>query len=268
MSLLLIIQAIVLGICEGLTEFIPVSSTGHLILLTDILKVSGPSGHVFEITIQLGAILAVCWLYRIRLFSIVCTFPTSRASRHFTYTLLLAFLPAMILGVLLHSIIKQTLFSPWIVSISLVVGGILILLIERLKPSPSVHTIEMISYPKAVSIGIIQCLAMIPGTSRSGATIMGALLLGLDRKTAAEFSFFLAIPTMLAATCYDLYKNYHTLTFDNLEMIAIGFISAFLTALFVVKYLIGFVSRHGFSPFAYYRIVIGLLMLALLAASA
>ena len=261
MSSLLLLQAALLGIVEGLTEFIPVSSTGHLILLTNLFHISVPEGHVFEISIQLGAILAVCWLYREKLIYLTRTFPTHKTSRHFVWTLLLAFLPAAILGVMFHRMIKDVLFSPWVVSISLIIGGILILLIERFKPTPRIHTIELIRYPTALAIGFIQCLAMIPGTSRSGATIMGSLLFRLDRKTAAEFSFFLAIPTMLGATVYDLYKNYHSLTFHNLEMIIVGFITAFFTALLVVRYVIHFISRHGFSPFAYYRIVIGTIML-------
>lgn len=255
------LQAMILGAVEGLTEFIPVSSTGHLILLIDILKFAAPPGKVFEIIIQLGSILAVCWLFRQKLFYLLKTAPNNPTSQHFIITLLIAFLPAAFLGALCHRYIKEVLFNPTVVSVSLIVGGIAILAVERFKPAPEISALENISYRKALILGLLQCIAMIPGTSRSGATIMGALLLKLNRKTATEFSFFLAIPTMLGATVYDIYKNYYLLQLDHLELIAVGFISAFITALFVVKYVTNFVSRHGFGIFAYYRIIIGSIML-------
>jgi undecaprenyl-diphosphatase len=257
-------QAILLGIVEGLTEFLPVSSTGHLILLIDLLKFEAPKGKVFEITIQLGAILAICWLYRRKITTVILGLPTQAAAQKFTLNLLLAFLPAMVIGVLAHSIIKQHLFSPFVVSVMLILGGIAILGIEKMRPTPEVLSVEKMDWKMAVKIGFFQCLAMIPGTSRSGATIMGALWLGLERKAAAEFSFFLAIPTMFAATAYDLYKNWAVLSVENVTVIALGFLAAFITALIVVKATVAFIGKHGFAPFAYYRIVLGLGMLAML----
>ncbi len=257
-------QSLLLGVVEGLTEFLPVSSTGHLILLIDLLKFSGPPGKVFEITIQLGAIFAVCWLYRKKLLDVALHLHDRREAQGFAGNLLLAFLPAAVIGVIFHHTIKEYLFSPVVVSIMLVLGGIAILLIEKFRPTAKVHSVNEMDWKLALKIGFFQCLAMIPGTSRSGATIMGALLLGVERKTAAEFSFFLAIPTMFAATAYDLYKNWSVLQLDNVQIIAVGFLSAFVTALIVVKGVITFISRHGFAPFAYYRIALGLGMLALL----
>lgn len=256
--------AILLGIVEGLTEFLPVSSTGHLILLVDLLKFDAPKGKVFEIVIQLGAIFAVCWLYRRKIASVIYGLPKKAEAQKFTLNLLLAFLPAMVIGFFAHSFIKQHLFSPLVVSIMLVVGGIVILWIEKTRPIPKVLSVEAMSWKTALKIGFFQCLAMIPGTSRSGATIVGALWLGVERKAAAEFSFFLAIPTMFAATAYDLYKNWAVLSLDNIPVIALGFLSAFITALLVVKAAIAFIGKHGFTPFAYYRIALGLVMLVVL----
>lgn len=257
-------QALLLGIIEGLTEFIPVSSTGHLILIIDIIGFEGPKGKTFEIIIQLGAILAICWLYRQKLIDTLIGLPKEKSAQKFALNITLAFLPAAILGIMFHGFIKEVLFSPTVVSVSLVVGGFLILIIEKKAPEPKFNTIENISFKTALLIGFAQALAMIPGTSRSGATIMGSLLLKVERKTATEFSFFLAIPTMLGATVYDVYKNLDSLSFDNIAIIAIGFISAFFAALLVVKTVISFISTHGFAPYAYYRIVIGSVMLVLL----
>jgi undecaprenyl-diphosphatase len=261
------LQAIFLGIVEGLTEFIPVSSTGHLILLVDLLGFEGPPGKTFEIIIQLGAILAICWLYRAKLWSVVKGLPRDRQAQLFTAKVSLAFLPAAVIGIMAHGFIKSVLFSPLVVASMLVIGGFLILIIERLPLKARTHSIDEMSLSLAVKVGFCQCLAMIPGTSRSGATIMGALLLGTDRKAATEFSFFLAIPTMLGATVYDLYKNWDALSMDNALIIGLGFIAAFLAAMTVVSRLIRFISNHGFAPFAYYRILIGGLMLLLLLSS-
>jgi undecaprenyl-diphosphatase len=259
------LTAILLGILEGLTEFIPVSSTGHLILAVDLLGFQGPPGRVFEIAIQLGAILAVCWLYRAKIFSTAAGVFTRQSDRVFTACVLLGFLPAMVLGVLFHSTIKTVLFSPLTVSIALIVGGIVILVIERIKPRPDIVNIEQLRPRTAFYIGLAQSLALIPGVSRSGATIMGALMLGVGRKPATEFSFFLAIPTMFAAVVYDAYKNQEAFAnLSNFGIIAIGFIAAFIAAMLVVKAVVGFVSRHGFVPFAIYRILVGSLMLGLL----
>lgn len=253
-----------LGLVEGLTEFIPVSSTGHLILLIDLLGFQGPPGKLFEIVIQLGAILAICWLYRNRLIQSVAACHLDSGKRSFLINIVIAFLPSAVMGLLLHGFIKSVLFNPLVVAVMLVVGGILILLIERYKPAATHHDLERMSWKLALQIGFCQTLAMIPGTSRSAATIMGAMLFKLDRKAATEFSFFLAIPTMLSATLYDFYKNADNLTADGLGLIAIGFVAAFLTALLVVRTVVGFVSKHGFAPFAYYRIAVGSLMLFIL----
>lgn len=252
-----LLHTLLLGLVEGITEFLPVSSTGHLILLVDILGFASPPGRVFEVVIQLGAILAVCWLYRARLWHTLRHFHDDPQARHFACILVLAFIPSAVVGATLHHYIKTVLFSPTVVSAMLVIGGVLILLIEKFKPAPRIASLHEISYRRALLIGCFQCLSVVPGTSRSGATIMGALLLGLERRVAAEFSFFLAIPTMLGAATLDVYKNYHQMTPDGAGIIALGFVSAFLAALFSVKFLIGFVSRHGFAPFAVYRIILG-----------
>jgi undecaprenyl-diphosphatase len=257
-------QAAFLGLIEGLTEFIPVSSTGHLILAIDLMGFQGPPGKVFEIAIQLGAILAVCCVYAGRLFRIVRDLPSRPEARRFAAAILVAFLPAMVIGAAAHGFIKEVLFSPWVVSISLIVGGLVILLIERIAPPARHREVEAFPLRLALGIGLCQTVAMIPGVSRSGATIMGALMLGVERRAAAEFSFFLAIPTMFAATVYDLYKNRALLNFDDGALIAGGFVAAFLAGLVVVRALLAFVSRRGFAPFAWYRMAVGGAMLAIL----
>jgi undecaprenyl-diphosphatase len=254
-------SAILLGIVEGLTEFLPISSTGHLILADRLLGLEGPESKLFDIVIQLGAILAVCWVYRERLFHAVVGLASEPPAQRFVANILIAFLPAAIAGVLLYRIIKDVLFSPWVVAISFIVGGFLILLIERIRPRPRVHQVESMSLGTALGIGCCQILAMIPGVSRAGATIMGAMMLRVDRPAATEFSFFLAIPTMLGAAVYDLYKNRAILSVDNGLVIAVGFVVAFLAALFVVRRLVDFVSRHGFGVFAWYRIIVGTIAL-------
>ena len=254
-------SAILLGIVEGLTEFLPISSTGHLILADRLLGLEGPESKLFDIVIQLGAILAVCWVYRERLFHAVVGLASEPPAQRFVANIVIAFLPAAIAGVLLYRIIKDVLFSPWVVAISLIVGGFFILLIERIRPRPRVHQVENMSLATALGIGCCQILAMIPGVSRAGATIMGAMMLRVDRPAATEFSFFLAIPTMLGAAVYDLYKNRAILSFDNGLVIAVGFVVAFLAALFVVRRLVDFVSRHGFGVFAWYRIIVGTIAL-------
>ena len=259
-----LLGAIVLGLVEGLTEFIPVSSTGHLILLGDLIGFQGPPGRVFEVAIQFGAILAICWVYRAKLFGTLLGLASEPADRRFAINVLVAFLPALVLGFTLHSFIKNALFNPWVVSVALIVGGVAILWIERNLPLPRVHEIDQIGPMMALKIGACQVVAMIPGVSRSGATIMGALLLGVDRKAATEFSFFLAIPTMLGATVYDLYKNRALLGAEDFNVIAVGFAAAFVAALLVVRTVVGFVARHGFAPFAWYRIALGTVALGLL----
>lgn len=262
-----LLQAAFLGLIEGLTEFIPVSSTGHLILLVDMLGFQGPPGKVFEIVIQLGAILAVLIVYWKHFWKVLVGLVEEKPEAgHFVKVIVIAFTPALIIGAWAHDFIKQVLFNPTVVAISLITGGLAILLIERKVKTITCTAIEKMPYWTALKIGLFQCVAMIPGVSRSGATIMGALLMGVERKTAAEFSFFLAIPTMFAATVYDLYKNKDALSADGVQLIAVGFIVAFITAAIVVKTVVNFISRHGFAPFAYYRIALGSGMLVLLAA--
>ena len=264
MDLLSYFTASLLGVIEGLTEFLPVSSTGHLILAVDLLGFRGPAGHVFEIAIQLGAILAVCWLYRRRFAHVATSLFRETAAQRFVLNLLMGFLPAMIIGALAYGYIKSVLFSPEVVAITLVLGGFAILAIERWHPQPKVHEVDAITPALALKIGLAQCVSMIPGVSRAGATIMGAMVFGVARASATEFSFFLAVPTMLAATAYDIYKNWSMLGLADLPVLTIGFVAAFLSALVVVKTLVGFVSRNGFAPFAYYRTVVGLVMMAVL----
>ncbi len=253
-----LIQAFILGIVEGLTEFLPVSSTGHLILGAELLGFKGEGSAAFKIAIQLGAILAVLVVYRDRFIGIarglIAFEPDSVA---FTRNILLAFLPAAVVGVVAYKSIRALLESPETVAVALIVGGILILLIERVVKTVKVTSVETMPWTTAAKIGVVQCLAMVPGVSRSGATIMGGLLMGLDRKTAAEFSFFLAVPTMAGATVFALYKERDVLVFDDLGLIAVGFTAAFVSALMVVKSLVGFVSKYGFAPFAWYRIALG-----------
>lgn len=258
--------ALLLGIIEGLTEFLPVSSTGHLILFADILGFKGPASKSFEVVIQLGAICAVCWLYRQKILSTVRgVFARNPADLRFAMGVIIAVIPALILGALFHHFIKEVLFNPLNVSIALVVGGFVILAAERFQPKVKYETMESLTPLLCLKIGICQCLALIPGTSRSGATIIGALLMGVERKAATEFSFFLAIPTLLAASVFEMAKNGSSFSADDMELILTGFLAAFFSALLVVKWLVGYVSRHGFAPFAYYRIVLGSLMLYLLA---
>lgn len=254
-------NATIMGLVEGLTEFLPVSSTGHLLLMNEILGFQGPEGNVFEIVIQFGAILAVVAVYFQRLWKVAVQAPKNPEAQRFIMAVLLAFLPAMAIGAFAHDFIKNVLFNPMVVAVSFIIGGFAILWIEKKAPAPNVDQIEHMPLKTALYIGLAQCLAMIPGVSRSGATIMGSLLLKVERKVAAEFSFFLAIPTMAAATAYDLYKNIDHLTLDDGATIAIGFVTAFFSALIVVKTFVGFVGRHGFGPFAWYRIIAGFVAL-------
>lgn len=253
-----LLTIIILGIVEGVTEFLPVSSTGHLILAGALLGFKGEASGTFEIVIQLGAILSVIVLYWRRFWDVFVGLgrrdPRAIA---FTRNVALAFLPSAVIGLIVYKMVKAMLESPMTVAVALVVGGIAILVIERLVRAPKVTNVEQMSWKVALGIGIIQCLAMIPGVSRSGATIMGALGLGVDRKTAAEFSFFLAVPTMLAASAYDLYKNAESIGSDGWLAIAIGFVVSFVVALLVIRWFLGIVTRHGFTPFAWYRIVAG-----------
>lgn len=258
----MIFKSIILGIVEGITEFLPVSSTGHLILAGDMLGFTGDNAKTFEIFIQLGAILAVLWLYRKRVFSSIKGIGKKEKSNKFLLNIFIAFLPAAIVGFFAHSIIKQYLFNPLSVSLALIIGGIAILVIEKFSKRPVVSDIDEISIKRSFGIGIAQTLALFPGISRAGATIMGAMCLGLERKTATEFSFFLAIPTMLAATSYDLLKSLHNLNSSDMPVFAVGFIVSFFSALIVIKAFLGFIAKHTFNSFAIYRIIFGTVILA------
>ena len=262
MDALVYAKAVVQGLVEGATEFIPVSSTGHLILVGDWIDFRGPTAETFEIFIQLGAILAVVWFYRATIWNVVRHWIDNPAERRFLWNLFIAFLPAAIVGLAVHDVIKERLFNPVTVAVALVAGGLAILLIEWWGPRVRVESVADMPPRTALEIGLAQILSLFPGVSRSGATIMGAMSVGVSRVAATEFSFFLAIPVMFAATLYDLFKSRHVLHTGDVGVFAVGFVVAFLSALVVVKWLIHFVAHHSFRGFAYYRIAFGLLILA------
>jgi undecaprenyl-diphosphatase len=249
--------AALLGILQGLTEFLPISSTAHLLIVGDLIGFEDP-GEAFTVMIQLGSILAVMWLYRAKILSVLVGLPSNPDSRRFALMVLIAFLPAVVAGVLLKDIVED----PRIIASAFIVGGIVMLLVEARRPAVVVTVADRTPLPRALGIGLCQTLALIPGVSRSGATIVGARLLGLDRAAAAEFSFFLAMPTMTAAFVYKLFDVKDYLTPDRGIEIAIGFVMAFLAALLVVKPFLSFVGRSGFAPFAWYRIAVGVAILA------
>ncbi|HEV7246452.1 MAG TPA: undecaprenyl-diphosphate phosphatase [Shinella sp.] len=254
-----IVSALILGLIEGLTEFIPVSSTAHILLAGHFLGFKSP-GNSFAVLIQLGAILAILSVYAAKLLRIAFDLPSRPEARRFVLSVLLAFLPAAIIGAIAHDFIKTVLFeTPMLICIVLIVGGVILYVVDRLPLTP--RYTDAMTYPPSLAfkIGLCQCLAMIPGTSRSGATIAGALLLGTDKRSAAEFSFFLAMPTMVGAFTLDLYKNRDALSSDDLLMIGVGFAAAFVAGLFVVRKLLDYVSRRGFTLFAIWRIVVGTL---------
>ncbi|MDH2326822.1 undecaprenyl-diphosphate phosphatase [Cereibacter sp. SYSU M97828] len=258
------LAALILGILEGLTEFIPVSSTGHLLLLGHFIGFES-AGRAFEVVIQLGAVLAVLSVYAARLMAVARAAPHDPAARRFILSVLLAFLPAVFIGVMAHDFIKTVLFeTPKLIAIMLIVGGVILLFVDRLAVNPKYEDAMRLPLPVAIKIGFIQCLAMIPGTSRSGATIVGALAMGVSKRAAAEFSFFLSMPTMFGAFAYDLYKNRDVIDADAAGIIAIGFVAAFVSAVFVVRWLLGYVSNHGYGLFGWWRIVVGAVALALL----
>ncbi len=262
MTLLIIL---LLGFIEGLTEFLPVSSTAHLLIAERILGVH-PPGEVFPIVIQFGAILAVVAVYWRKFWAVTIGLPTQPQSRQFALGVLVAFLPSAVVGALLHGFIKSVLFDPAIslqvIAAALILGGVLIIVLERLAPAPRYVDGDALPLWKCFQIGLCQCLSIIPGVSRSGATILGGMLLGVERKAGAAFTFYLAVPTMFAATVYDLYKNRDVLNADAASDIAIGFVVSFIVAYVVVKTFIGFVGRYGLKPFGWYRIAAGLALLA------
>ena len=257
--------ALLLGILEGLTEFIPVSSTGHILLAGHFLGFES-TGKAFEVLIQLGAILAILSVYFGRLWSMLVALPSDPGTRHFVLGILIAFLPAAVIGVLAHDFIKTVLFeTPVVICVALIIGGIVLLWIDRRATEPRHHDVTRFPTRVYLAIGLFQCLAMIPGTSRSGATIVGSLLMGVEKRAAAEFSFFLAMPTMAGAFAYDLVQNRDILSVADLPVIATGFVAAFVSALLVVRSLLDFVSRRGYALFGWWRIAVGSLSLLALA---
>jgi len=258
--------ALILGVVEGLTEFLPISSTGHLIVAGSLLGYTGERAKVFEIVIQAGAILAVCWEFRARLISAVAGIGSDPVAQRFVVNLIVAFIPAAVLGLLFAKAIKRYLFAPLPVALAFIVGAVVILWVERrMRVAPSsvrINDIDEMRWTDALKIGCAQAFALIPGTSRSGATIIGGMLFGLSRPAATRFSFFLAIPTLLAACAYDFLRNRALFSAQDVQGFAIGFVAAFISAFLCVRWLIRYVSRHDFTPFAWYRIAFGLLILA------
>jgi undecaprenyl-diphosphatase len=261
MELSLLLKALILGVVEGITEFLPVSSTGHLILAGDLLDFNTEKGKLFEIVIQCGAILAIVWEYRARLISVVSRLPADPQARRFAMNLLVAFVPVAVLGLLFGKAIKEVLFKPVPVAVAFIVGGLIILWAERRKHDIRVASVDEMTWPDALKIGLAQTLALIPGTSRAGATIIGGLFIGLSRRAATEFSFFLAIPVLFAASGYELFKHRSTLSADDLGILAAGLIAAFASAFVCVRWLLRYIIRHDFTVFAWYRIAFGIIVL-------
>ncbi|WP_454826268.1 undecaprenyl-diphosphate phosphatase [Paraburkholderia xenovorans] len=266
MDWLLACKALILGVVEGLTEFLPVSSTGHLIVAGSLLNFTDEHAKTFDVVIQLGAILAVCWEYRRRIGSVVSGLPSRPDARRFTLNVIIATIPAIVLGLLFEKTIKAALFSPVPVAFALVAGGVVILWAEsrqrtRGETVARVQNVDDLSALDALKVGLAQCFALIPGMSRSGSTIIGGMLFGLDRRVATEFSFFLAIPIIFGATAYELHKDWHQLSVDALGTFALGFVAAFVSAFACVRWLLRYIAAHDFTAFAWYRIGFGLLIL-------
>jgi undecaprenyl-diphosphatase len=266
MDWLLACKALILGVVEGLTEFLPVSSTGHLIVAGSLLNFTDEHAKTFDVVIQLGAILAVCWEFRRRIGSVVIGLPSRPDARRFTLNVIIATIPAIVLGLLFEKAIKAALFSPVPVAFALVAGGVVILWAEarqraRGDVAARVENVDDLSPLDALKVGLAQCFALIPGMSRSGSTIIGGMLFGLDRRVATEFSFFLAIPIIFGATAYELYKDWHLLSTDALGSFALGFVAAFISAFACVRWLLRYIAAHDFTVFAWYRIGFGLLIL-------
>lgn len=265
MDLILALKVIIMGIVEGLTEFLPISSTGHLILAGSLLNFTGEKIKVFEIAIQAGAMFAVCWEYRAKIAAVSTGLGSDAKARRFALNLVIAFLPAALLGLLFSKYIKEVLFAPLSVALAFIVGGLIILWAERLqKTSPVAHRIDSVddmTALDALKVGCAQAFALVPGTSRSGASIIGGMLFGLSRKAATEFSFFLAIPTLLGATVYSLYKARDLLSMTDVPLFGLGTLAAFISAFLCVRWLLRYISSHDFSAFAWYRIGFGLLII-------
>ena len=265
MDTALLIKVIIMGIVEGLTEFLPISSTGHLILAGSLLNFTGEKVKVFEIVIQAGAMLAVCWEYRRRIIDVIRNFSSDVAARRFVANLLVAFLPAVVLGLLFGKFIKAHLFAPVPVALAFIIGAFVILIVERRnrlnEDRLRIHSVDEMTMLDAFKVGCAQCFALIPGTSRSGASIIGGMVFGLSRQAATEFSFFLAIPTLFGATIYSLYKERALLSVADLPMFGVGALAAFISAFFCVRWLLRYISSHDFTIFVWYRIVFGVMIL-------
>jgi undecaprenyl-diphosphatase len=257
-----LLHAIILGIVEGLTEFLPVSSTGHLILVGDLLGFNSDKGKLFMVVIQSGAILAVCWEYRAKILAVLRGLPQEKTAQRFAINLVIAFIPLAVLGLLFGKALKAHLFNPVSVALAFIIGAFVIIWAERREHTVRIFDVDELTGLDALKLGLAQAFALIPGTSRSGATIIGGLFLGLSRKAATEFSFFLAIPTLFAATAYDLYKHKDMLSATDFGMISVGFLTAFVSAFLAVRGLLRYIVHHDFTIFAYYRIVFGLAVLS------
>ncbi len=261
MDIHLIVKALILGVVEGLTEFLPVSSTGHLILAGDLLDFNDDKGKVFAIVIQTGAMLAIVWEYRLRFWGVLTGIGSQPQARRFVTNLIVAFMPAAVLGLAFSKLIKSVLFKPVPVALAFIVGGVIILWVERGERTPRVDSVDAMDWRDALKVGFAQAFALIPGTSRSGATIIGGMLFGLSRRAATEFSFFLAVPTLVAAGLYDLYKNRALLSADDIAIFGVGSVAAFLSAFLCVRWLLRYIANHDFKIFAWYRIVFGVVVL-------
>jgi undecaprenyl-diphosphatase len=261
-DIVLLVKAAIMGVVEGLTEFLPISSTGHLILAGALLHFDDEKAKVFDIAIQTGAILAVIIVFWQNIRATLVALPTQRNAQRFAANVLIAFLPAVVLGLLFGKMIKEHLFTPYVVASTFILGGLVILWAEK-RPQEKVriHELDSMGWKDALKVGLVQCLAMIPGTSRSGATIIGGMLLGLSRKTATDFSFYLAIPTLIGAGAYSLYKERALLTMADLPLFGVGLVFSFLSAWLCVRWLLRYISTHSFTPFAWYRIAFGIVVL-------
>jgi undecaprenyl-diphosphatase len=260
-DVVLLVKAAIMGIVEGLTEFLPISSTGHLILAGALLHFDDEKAKVFDIAIQTGAILAIILLYWQKIRSTVVNLPSSAQAQRFTLNVLVAFIPAVVLGLAFGKMIKEHLFTPWVVATTFILGGFVILWAESRQHAARITDVDQMRWTDALALGFIQCLALVPGTSRSGATIIGGMLLGLSRKAATEFSFYLAIPTLIGAGVYSLYKERHALVAADFPMFAVGFVLSFVAAWICVRWLLRYISTHRFTPFAWYRIAFGIVVL-------
>jgi len=262
-DLVLLIKALIMGVVEGLTEFLPISSTGHLVLAGELLRFTGAKADVFKIVIQSGAMLAIVWEYRLRFWGAIAGLASDRAAQRFVLNLAVAFMPAAVLGLAFSKLIKAYLFHAVPVALAFIVGGLIILWVERsLRPRARVERVEDMSWSDALKVGIAQAFALVPGTSRSGATIIGGMLFGLSRKAATEFSFFLAVPTLVAAGAYDFWKNRALFDAGDAGLFAVGSIAAFVSAFLCVRWLLRYIATHDFTPFAWYRIGFGAVVLA------